>query len=203
MYRSLSLLLVFQQHWISVLAAMRVHFRTKRRQHQNSRDDSRAALKQQRVRSRLNTVHYILKCMQFCFFFYYFPSPEQSDYNRTLTLARALGWVVQSWVKITQGQCRIWIQIWKLKKHKSVLILFVYKLMIGSFKNNRENYPRKCFWTQEKETRVKFNPGLSANRPLNNWAQVYNYFLYCYACCTGSTTKLLKKLRQISGHMNL
>ena len=44
--------------------------------------------------------------------------------------------------------------------------------MIGSSKNSRENYPRKCFWTQEKQTRVKFNPGLSANRPSNNWAQV-------------------------------
>ena len=42
--------------------------------------------------------------------------------------------------------------------------------MIGSSKNKRENYPRKCFWTQEKETRVKFNPGLSANRSSNNWA---------------------------------
>ena len=41
--------------------------------------------------------------------------------------------------------------------------------MIGSSKNNRENYPRKCFRTPEKETRVKFNPGLSANRPSNNW----------------------------------
>ena len=27
--------------------------------------------------------------------------------------------------------------------------------MIGSSKNNGENYARKCFWTQEKETRVK------------------------------------------------
>ena len=44
--------------------------------------------------------------------------------------------------------------------------------MIGSFKNNRENYPRKCFWTQERKTWVKFKPGLSANRPSNNWAQV-------------------------------
>ena len=68
---------------------MRVHFRTKQRQHQNLRDDSRAALKQQRVRSRLDMVRYILKYMQFCFFFN-FRSPEQSDYNRTLTLARAL-----------------------------------------------------------------------------------------------------------------
>ena len=42
--------------------------------------------------------------------------------------------------------------------------------MIGSSKNSGENYPRKCFWTQEKETRVKFNLGLSANRPSNNRA---------------------------------
>ena len=54
----------------------------------------------------------------------------------------------------------------------SALILFVYKLIIGSFKNHTEHYPRKCFWTQEKETRVKFIPGLSAYRPSNNWAQV-------------------------------
>ena len=44
--------------------------------------------------------------------------------------------------------------------------------MIESSKYNRENYPRKCFWTQEKETGVKFNPRLSANRPSNNWAPV-------------------------------
>ena len=56
----------------------------------------------------------------------------------------------------------------------SVLVLFVYKLMIGSSKNNRENFPRKCFRTQEQETRVKFNPGLSANHSLNNWAQKLN-----------------------------
>ena len=55
-------------------------------------------------------------------------------------------------------------------KSISVLIHCDYKLMIGSCKNNRGNYPRKCFWTQEKETGVKFNPGLSANKPLNNWA---------------------------------
>jgi len=47
--------------------------------------------------------------------------------------------------------------------------------MIGSSKNIGENYPRKCFWAQEKETRVKFNPRLSANRPSNNWAQSINY----------------------------
>ena len=30
-------------------------------------------------------------------------------------------------------------------KSISVLILFVYEMMIGSAKNNRENYSRKCF----------------------------------------------------------
>ena len=38
-------------------------------------------------------------------------------------------------------------------------------LMFGSSKHNRESYPRKYFWTQEKETRITFNPGLSANPP--------------------------------------
>ena len=56
-------------------------------------------------------------------------------------------------------------------KTSSNLIILLYKLIIGRFKNNRENYLRKCFWKQEKETRVKFNPGLSANRPSNNWGQ--------------------------------
>ena len=50
--------------------------------------------------------------------------------------------------------------------------------MIGSSKNKRENYPRKCFRTQEKETRVKFNPGLSANQPSNNWAQKSRLVLF-------------------------
>ena len=34
------------------------------------------------------------------------------------------------------------------------------------FSKITENYPRKCFWTKEKETQVNFNPGLSANRPM-------------------------------------
>ena len=34
-----------------------------------------------------------------------------------------------------------------------VLTLIVYKLMIGSSKNNRENYPRKCFWLLTIEPR--------------------------------------------------
>ena len=38
--------------------------------------------------------------------------------------------------------------------------------MIGSSENNRENYPRKCFWTDEKETRVKFNPACKGYAPI-------------------------------------
>ena len=52
--------------------------------------------------------------------------------------------------------------------------------MIWSSKDNREHYPRKCFRTPEKETRVKFNPGLSANRPSNNWAQVLSRGVLLY-----------------------
>ena len=54
--------------------------------------------------------------------------------------------------------------------------------MIGSSKNSTENYPRKCFWTQEKETWVKFNPRLSPNRPSNNWALWYLYLSLCMLC---------------------
>ena len=45
--------------------------------------------------------------------------------------------------------------------------------MIGNSKKNRENYLRKCFGTQEKETRVNFNRRLSANWPSNIWAWEY------------------------------
>ena len=44
--------------------------------------------------------------------------------------------------------------------------------MIGSSKNNRENYPKKCFLAKERGTRVKFNPGLSTNRPLAAFEQL-------------------------------
>ena len=51
----------------------------------------------------------------------------------------ALGRVVQSWVS-----ARFEFRFESLKSI-SVLILFVYKLIIGSSKNKGENYPRKCF----------------------------------------------------------
>ena len=88
---------------------------------------------------------------------------HHSLYDYTLVFV-ILGRVVQSWVSAKYEF------VFESLKSISVLILFVYKTMIGSSKISRENYPRKCFWTQGKETSVKFNPGLSANRPWNNWA---------------------------------
>ena len=61
--------------------------------------------------------------------------------------------------------------IFESLKSISVLILFVYKLMIGSSKINRENYAFEL----KKKNGVKFNPGLSANRPLNNWALINHH----------------------------
>ena len=46
--------------------------------------------------------------------------------------------------------------------------------MIESSKYNVENYPRKCFWTQERETRVKFKHGLSANEQLGPAGEMKN-----------------------------
>ena len=58
-------------------------------------------------------------------------------------------------VKIIQGYSARFEFRFESFKRISLLILFEYKLMIGSSKNNRENYPRKCFRIPEKETRVK------------------------------------------------
>ena len=69
--------------------------------------------------------------------------------------------------------------------------------MIGSSKNNRENDLKKCFWKQEKETRViKFNPGLGDNWPSNNWALIIFLFLQPpREKETGSYIVLLRGLR--------
>jgi len=39
-------------------------------------------------------------------------------------------------------------------KSKFSFILFAHKLMIGCSKKNGENYPGKCFQTNEKEAQV-------------------------------------------------
>ena len=78
------------------------------------------------------------------------------------------GRVAQSWVKITPARVSAKFEFkYESLWSKYILTLFVNKLMIQCSMNIRENCLRKCFWTKEKGTRVKFNPGLSANQPSN------------------------------------
>ena len=95
--------------------------------------------------------------------------------------------------------------------------------MIGTVKNNRENYPRKFFSTPENKTRVKFNPGLSVNRPSNNWAQMllwweirWGVFLYlvgyfaikpqhidlCQVCFARAKYLLIKQNHPVKGNVD-
>ena len=67
------------------------------------------------------------------------------------------GGVVESWVKITQGKCEIWIQNWSPKRQIQFNFFFVYKLMIalkGIKKTIREN----VFEQEKREHEVQFNP---------------------------------------------
>ena len=48
--------------------------------------------------------------------------------------------------------------------------------MIGSSKNNRENYPRKFFWTKEKETRVKRQSAFEQLGPGTNAVILHNFW---------------------------
>ena len=76
-----------------------------------------------------------------------------------------LGQVFQSRVKITQDLCKIWIQIWKLKKVNSVFKFFVPTIWrLDTLKNNIQNYPRKCFWTKEEKRGLNFNPEVALIR---------------------------------------
>ena len=62
--------------------------------------------------------------------------------------------------------------------------------MIGSSKNNRENYPRKCFWTQERETRVKRYSAFEQLGPeLDNESRGYAYTIRD-SCCALHVSKL-------------
>ena len=71
------------------------------------------------------------------------------------------GRVVQSWVKKTQGKCKIWIQMWKLIiKYSNYLNIFFLRFGDWMLPKTRENYPRKCFW-KKKLPGLKFNPASS------------------------------------------
>ena len=75
-----------------------------------------------------------------------------------------LGRVVQSWVKITQGYCEICIQISKLKKHFSFNSFVFFCWWLEALKITGEITRENAFEHKKKK------PGLTANRPSNNWA---------------------------------
>ena len=64
-----------------------------------------------------------------------------------------LGWVVQSWVQITQGQCEIGFQLWKLLR-KIQQNSFCQHL-IGCSIQSRENNPKKAIEQTSVETQIK------------------------------------------------
>ena len=72
-----------------------------------------------------------------------------------LMLTKTQGRVFQSWVKITQVSAKFEFRFESLKSI-SVLILSVYKLMIGSSKNSRENYP---FEHEKEKPGLNLTPG--------------------------------------------
>ena len=70
-----------------------------------------------------------------------------------------MGRVVQSWVKITQGNLvRDLNSNLKLKRHFRFNSFF-YNLMIGSSKNNRENYLRNPFDHKKEKPGLNLIPG--------------------------------------------
>ena len=81
------------------------------------------------------------------------------------------GLVVQKWVKISQGKFEISNSDIKAEKANSVLF-FISTVWRLQWTKKYE----KCFWTKDKEIRIKTEPQICANQPSNNWA------LGCKAC---------------------
>ena len=66
----------------------------------------------------------------------------------------------------------------KFGYHNSGLVrnLKFLNMIIGYFKKNRENCPKRAFEQRNKEICIKIWPWASANWPLNNWALHYTLF---------------------------
>ena len=71
------------------------------------------------------------------------------------------GRVVQSWVKITQGKCEIWIQIWKLKKQIQLNSFLPTIWWLPTLKRIEKLARENTFDEKEKRRGEKFNPGLA------------------------------------------
>ena len=70
------------------------------------------------------------------------------------------GWVVQNWVKITQGLVWNLISVLKAFKEKFSIILFVNNLMIGWSKKIEKMIPKGLSNKGVKKPRLKLNPEL-------------------------------------------
>ena len=60
-------------------------------------------------------------------------------------------------------------------------------------KNNRKNYPRKCFRIKEKEAGIKIYPRVSCNRPSINWCIPNRTSPLFKECCLTFVKKTTKK----------
>ena len=71
---------------------------------------------------------------------------------KTATIISALSWVVQSWVKITQGYYEIWFH------RKPSLIIFVFYLIFGCSKKNWKIIWKRLLNGEIKKPGFQFNP---------------------------------------------
>ena len=86
-------------------------------------------------------------------------------------LLRAQSWIVQSWFKISQNNAKLEIKYESLKSQFS-WINFVYNLIIGCAKKNRENYQGDYIWTKETRTHNKNYPWVNANHSSNKFFEI-------------------------------
>ena len=64
------------------------------------------------------------------------------------------GWVVESWVKITQGKCEIWIQNWSLTRQIQ-FNLFCLQVN-GCSERNKKTIQENVFEQETKQHEVQF-----------------------------------------------
>ena len=83
--------------------------------------------------------------------------------------------------------------------------------MIGSSKNKRENYPRKCFWTQEKETTgpwivssrlLRFNPWLKFLVIVTTMFTIKNEVCFLKICSQYAKRKIYNTVRVCSSQIS-
>ena len=86
-----------------------------------------------------------------------------------ILLQIVMGRVVQTWTKITQGKCKIWIQIWNCSKSKFCLILSVNRVNDWMLLKITE----KIIWEnalnkRKRNSGLNLTLGYALSRPSNN-----------------------------------